>query len=64
VLGGLRRAVHYGLAYHNKTMPNGWPSAPAGLAGHLLRPAFLGLAMDGGWRGDDGDRSTSGRVWA
>lgn len=42
VLGGLRRAAHYWLAWHNKGHAER-PSATGQPAGHSLRPAFVGL---------------------
>ena len=45
VLGGLRRAVHYWLAYHNKDHAERLAKRTGQPAGHSLRPAFLGLAM-------------------
>lgn len=45
VLGGLRRAVHYWLAHHNKDHAVRLAKRTGQPAGNSLRPAFIRLAM-------------------
>ncbi len=45
LLGGLRRAVQYGLAWHNKDHAERLAKRTGQPAGHSLKPAFIGLAM-------------------